>query len=141
LSIVLDASALVKLVVEEPGSAETRRIVREALARGSSVNAPDIALAEALNALWKHGVLIQDLDEEEFRGAVNDLLALWSRIATHRSDSLAPRAVEIAVEHRVTVYDALYLALAESTNSTLLTFDEELKRVARGIGIAVAVSP
>jgi len=138
LSIVLDASALVKLVVEEPGSAEIRRIVREALARGSSINVPDIALAEALNALWKHRVLIQDLDEEGFRGAVKDLLALWRRLAVHRSESLAPRAVEIAVERRVTVYDALYLALAESTNSTLLTFDGELKGVARSIGVAVA---
>jgi len=138
LSIVLDASVLVKIVVEEPGSAEARRIVREALARESIISAPDIALAEALNALWKHRVLIQDLDEEGFRGAVKDLLILWNRVAVHRSDKLAPRAAEIAVERRVTVYDALYLALAESTNSILLTFDEELKRLARSMGVAVA---
>jgi len=51
LSIVLDASALVKLVIEETGSLEARRVVREAFAYGLNINAPDIALAEALNAL------------------------------------------------------------------------------------------
>jgi len=138
LSIVLDASALVKLVIEETGSSEARRVVREAFAYGLNINAPDIALAEALNALWRHRVLIQDLGENEFRETVNDLIALWKRITVFKSISLASKAIEIAVKYRITVYDALYLALAISTNSTLLTFDEELRKIAKEIGVAIS---
>jgi len=87
--------------------------------------------------LWKHRVLLQDLDEDVFREAIDDLLALWNRITVYKSYSLAPKAIEIAVKYRVTVYDALYLALAISTNSTLLTFNEELRKIAKDIGIAL----
>jgi len=55
-----------------------------------------------------------------------------------KSVSLASKAIEIAVKYRITVYDALYLALAISTNSTLLTFDEELRKIAKEIGVAIS---
>jgi len=138
LSIVVDASALAKLVVEEAGSAEVRRVMREAFTYGWSINVPDIALAEALNVLWKHRALLQDLDENEFKEAVKDLLALWGRITVYKSYSLALKSIEIAVKYKITVYDALYLALSIATNSPLLTYDEELRKIAKDLGIAVA---
>ena len=46
------------------------------------------------------------------------------------------RAFEIALEHGLTVYDALYVAQAEKLGE-LLTSDEEQGEVASALGIAV----
>ena len=56
--MILDASVLVKLVITEPGSERARDIVRRALSEGEAMACPDIALAEALNALWKQHALL-----------------------------------------------------------------------------------
>ena len=49
--IVLDASFLVKLVVEEEGSKEARRLVRDWIGGGEVLATVDIALAEALRSI------------------------------------------------------------------------------------------
>jgi len=36
------------------------------------------------------------------------------------------RAIEIAFNHGITVYDAVYVALAETMGSKLVTYDKEL---------------
>jgi len=36
------------------------------------------------------------------------------------------RAIETAFNHGITVYDAVYVALAEATGSRLVTYDKEL---------------
>ncbi len=130
MSLVVDASALVKFVIEEHGSKEARREFKGAFKRGWKVCAPDIALSEALNALWKHHVLLNDLNDEAFWGAVEDLLMLWRGLTSCRTADIAHEAAEIAVKHRMTVYDALYLTLALKNNATLLSFDENLRKAA-----------
>ena len=137
MSLVIDASALVKIVIEEHSSKEARREFKEALEKGWKIFAPDIALSEALNALWKHHVLLKDLDEEGFWGAVEDLLMLWRGLASCRTTDIAREAVELAVKHRTTVYDALYLTLAVKNNATLLSFDENLRNVAEELGLSI----
>jgi predicted nucleic acid-binding protein len=42
------------------------------------------------------------------------------------SGKLAERTVEVAVEKEITVYDASYIALAESLNSKFYTSDKKL---------------
>ena len=44
-------------------------------------------------------------------------------------------SVELALEHKLTVYDALFLALAEGKNSTLITADRLLQRAAKKMGL------
>ena len=46
------------------------------------------------------------------------------------------RALEIALEHGLTVYDAIYVAQAEKLGE-LLTSDEERGKVAGSLGIKV----
>jgi predicted nucleic acid-binding protein len=61
-------------------------------------------------------------------GVAEPLLALIERIAmddrvTSSSMSLVSRAVEVAAEHRITVYDAAYVAAAEQVGATLVSCD------------------
>jgi predicted nucleic acid-binding protein len=44
-------------------------------------------------------------------------------------------AIELAEEHNVSAYDALYLAVARRTGAVLLTADEAMQRVADRLGL------
>ncbi len=136
--IVLDASFLVKLVVEEEGSEQAERLVLKWLSRGEKLTTIDIALAEAANALWKHYSIHRDLGLEEFKEAIKDLQLLWNKITHHPTSQLLPQAVEEAVSLNITVYDALYLSAAIRENAVLATFDSKLAEKAREKGLQVA---
>jgi predicted nucleic acid-binding protein len=45
------------------------------------------------------------------------------------------RALQLAREHRLSMYDAVYLAVAESTRSPLLTLDRRLADAAAAMGL------
>jgi predicted nucleic acid-binding protein len=49
--------------------------------------------------------------------------------------ALAPRAADLAAEHRISAYDACYLALADARSSHVVTLDERLVRRAREVGL------
>ena len=135
--IVLDASFLVKLVVEEEGSREARRLVREWVGGGEVLATVDIALAEALNAVWKHYRVIGDLDRDEAVEAAEDLLKVWGKLTVYQSYSVAEEAFQLALKEGVAVYDALYLQLALAERAGLATFDEKLARLAASRGVQV----
>ena len=128
--IVLDASFLVKLVIEEQSSTESRSFLKKALSLGEEAATVDIALAEVLNALWKHVTLIKDLDRDDYRNAVQDFLKLWSKLEVFSTYELASEATQIAFEDRITIYDALYITTALKLGAKLITFDSKLKEKA-----------
>mgnify|MGYP000297663756 CR=1 FL=1 len=53
-TMILDSNVLIKLIVNEPNSEKARRRIREVIEENFSLYTIDIALAESLNALWKH---------------------------------------------------------------------------------------
>jgi predicted nucleic acid-binding protein len=133
--IVLDASFLVKLVLEEDGSEKARSLIRAWAREGRTLLTVDSALSEALNAIWKHAVKVGDLNREEAMNSSRDLLMIWSKMRTYPSENIVVEALKLALEEGVTVYDALYIQLAESVNAALATFDKELSMVASRHGI------
>ncbi len=115
--IILDASALVKLVIKEGGSAKAVDGVDRAAVSGEVIAAPEIALAEALNAAWKHFSLAKDISRSELDEAAVQLSFVWSKIMHLDTRQLASAAIGIAVENRHSVYDTLYLAACKSNNA------------------------
>ncbi|MGB9728635.1 MAG: type II toxin-antitoxin system VapC family toxin [Thermoprotei archaeon] len=128
--IVLDASFLVKLVIEEQSSTESRTFLKKALSLGEEAATVDIALAEVLNVLWKHVTLIGDLGRDDYKNAVQDLLKLWPKLEIFSTYELAAEAAQIAFEDRITIYDALYITTALKLGAKLITFDNKLKEKA-----------
>ncbi|WP_181702265.1 type II toxin-antitoxin system VapC family toxin [Chthonobacter albigriseus] len=51
------------------------------------------------------------------------------------------RITALAVRHRLTIYDALYVDLAVRTNSVLASLDDAMLRAARTEGVAVLGDP
>ncbi len=84
------------------------------------LTAPTHLLLEAMNALWSHHATAERLHE-----ALGQLLGLRMTLIPPDA-ALLQRAAELAVSHRLTIYDAVFAALAESLDSDLVTDDRQL---------------
>lgn len=113
--IVVDASAITELLLQtELGTRVERRIYRD----DDDLHAPhllDVEILSALRRLVRAGEVLAERAEE----AVEDLGLL--RIIRHGHLDLAARAWEL--RENFTAYDAVYLALAESLDGTVVTCD------------------
>ena len=115
---VLDASAAVKLAVEEPNSALVRAMVG-----ATPVVAPELVLAEAANALWRkarQGAIAGT----EARAAQTGLAGLFTRLVPLRA--LQDQALDLALRSGHPIYDCFYVALAMREAVPLLTADRRL---------------
>ena len=128
--IVLDASFLVKLVITEEGSDKARKLMRQWVSSGEHLVVTEQALLEALNAIWKHSVKTGEIGEREALEAAEDLMAIWSKLDVIPVSGTVHEAFRLAMEERITVYDAAYLSLAMSRNAGLATFDKKLSKAA-----------
>jgi predicted nucleic acid-binding protein len=126
----------VKLVVSEPDSKEAQVAVRDFLERRFSLHTVDIALAESLNAIWKHTNVHADLDPHDARAAVRDLITIHDKLGVLVTSELAEQTITIAQSQDITIYDALYIAAARKLNGTLLTSDRKLYNTANSLANA-----
>ena len=92
MTLVVDASALVKLVLEEEHSEEFGKYFYTA-ALSEKIFSPDFALAEAFNAIWKHVKLLRDLGEPEGVKASRDLLKIWEKLNIYSFSRLSSQAL------------------------------------------------
>jgi predicted nucleic acid-binding protein len=120
--VVPDASVAVKSFLDEPGSAAARRLRDE---DGLDLHVPDIWYLEIGNVFWKR----RRRGEAGFTsGRLGELLELLAvvPVTAHPSRDLVHRSVGIALEAGLSVYDASYVAVAESQGATLVTADAHL---------------
>jgi predicted nucleic acid-binding protein len=117
--IVLDASVLIKLYINEEGS---RRAVA-AVKKAEALVAPDLLWSEAGNILWKY-VRRGDLDLDAGQSMLRDMLQM--PIAITASSGLVEQAFEIATQTDRTIYDSVYLALAVQAKAVILTADQRM---------------
>jgi predicted nucleic acid-binding protein len=121
--LVLDASALVDLLLARP---QAEQIGRHVADHTPEIHAPELIDLEVLSAL-RRLVSSGETSSERAAEAVDDLLAL--PIERHRHAPLLERVWELRAT--VTTYDASYVALAEALSdpaAALLTTDVRLAR-------------
>ena len=119
--IVLDASAIVELLLNTPaGRAIASRIDDPAI----GVHVPHLADVEVAQALRRYAS-DGELDAAAAADALTDLRAL--DLQRHAHEPLLDRVWQL--RHNLGAYDAVYVALAEVLDSTLLTCDHRLARV------------
>jgi predicted nucleic acid-binding protein len=123
MKYVIDSSVAFKWVVAEVDSDKACRL-REAYRNGiDDLHAVDIFVAEVANALLM----------AERRGRISDHTVLLADVLTtfpllQPSITLLPKLSAIVRMANVTVYDALYVALAEQQQCELVTADDKLIR-------------
>ena len=124
--LVVDASVAAKWVLHEADSDAARRIVEQA-----QLMAPDLLWAELGSLLWRR----QRNGELTAAQAREMLLTLRAfPIRTHGMFPLLPLALEIAMTIGHSVYDCVYLALADEEDCRVVTADRRLQN-------AVAAGP
>ncbi|MCC7409314.1 MAG: type II toxin-antitoxin system VapC family toxin [Phycisphaeraceae bacterium] len=117
--LVIDASVLIKLHIQEKGSQQAAEAVR----RARELYAPDLLWAEIGNILWKY-VGRGELKADAAQKLLADMMQMPIRIVP--SADLIDQAFAIAVQTHRTVYDSLYLAVAVAAKAVLLTADQRL---------------
>lgn len=122
--IVVDASALVELLLNTPRAPE----VRQALAAVGEGHAPELVEPETLGAV-RRWLARGWISTEAGERAVRELGEL--ALVRHRHGALRDRIW--ALRDRCSTYDACYVVLAEALDARLLTADMRLSRAARGL--------
>jgi predicted nucleic acid-binding protein len=118
--IVLDASALVELILNTPlGQAVAARIADPAEAI-HTVHLADLEVVQALRRLVRE----RRIDPQTAEAALGDYRAL--DLVRHAHEPLLDRGWEL--RGSVTAYDAAYAALGEALGTTVFTCDGPLSR-------------
>lgn len=113
--IVVDASAITELLLQ---TALGTRVEQRLYRKDDDLHAPHLLDVEVLSAL-RRLVHSGEILPERAAEAIQDLVLL--RVVRHAHLDLATRAWEL--RQNFTVYDAMYLALAESLDATVITCD------------------
>jgi predicted nucleic acid-binding protein len=116
--IVVDASALLEALLRTPAAESVERRLFDS---GQTLHAPhllDLEVAQVIRRYAANG----EIDDERGRAALADLADFPLRRYPH--DVLLPRVW--ALRNNLTAYDAVYVALAEALDATLLTRDQRL---------------
>lgn len=118
--IVLDASAVVELLLDTVTGRRVATLIEDAALGLHGPHLLDVEVVSALRRLVRDG----SLDDDEAQAAIGGLMAL--DLQRHSHEALLERAW--ALRAHVTTYDAVYVALAEALEATLLTCDSKLAR-------------
>jgi predicted nucleic acid-binding protein len=112
---VADTSYLVEGILRDASIFENETFV-----------APDIALYEVANTIWKHETLIGDLKDSSIR------LNMFAELVSNQTielvmpdKKLLDQTFQLSIRHRTPVYDAVFVALALRLGLELKTFDEK----------------
>ena len=135
--LYLDASALVKRYVAEPGSAEVSAAIAQAEVAGTAL----ISRAEVAAALAK-AVRMAALTQEEAWAGLQVFRNEWpDLVRVQMTEMVIARADAWAWEHGLRGYEAVHLAAASlwqdgmGERVTLATFGLRLWTVARRVGL------
>jgi len=130
LASVVDASAGIKLILEEPHTAIMRQYFDRLFDTPPvTIHVPDLFFAECANILWKT-VRRGDSTLMDSQRSLAFLSTL--RLPTTPSAELNERAIEIACQFGISSYDALYVTLAERLGLPLITADNRLSAAFAG---------
>jgi predicted nucleic acid-binding protein len=132
-SLVIDASVAVKWFMPEPHSINAISL----LETGSELLAPDLIFAECGNVLWKKW-LRQELEPTDIPAILGDLNRMNMRIVP--TFVLSEEASDIAITYRRSFYDSIYLALAVTTDSIMITADEKLRNALQNTPLAERIA-
>jgi predicted nucleic acid-binding protein len=117
LTLVIDASAAGRLLFDSA--------LDSALEGNSDLIAPDLIIAELLNARWKIA------RTGGFTPNVSSIIDFLGRVRILPSLPYAASAADLSERLNHPIYDCLYVAIAQQENVKLLTHDAHLARKLR----------
>ena len=121
--VILDASVILKWLVNEEGSAEAL-LFRESHVQGEErIIVPSLLLYEIANVLRHH----KDLPDEELL-SLFEILKDMELLTVNLSFAEFEETMLYARSKQISVYDATYVVLAKNLGCELITADKRLER-------------
>lgn len=122
--LVVDSSAAFKWFAprSELGRAQALVLLEKHRAQSLTLAAPTLLRLEVLNGFWKRGATAADL--EDIANTLDGFRLAWFELTA----ALSSAAAHAAAAHRLTVYDATFVALALQLDTELVTEDRALLR-------------
>ncbi len=118
---VLDASVVLKWFVEEEGSKQAAELLHEHVKGKVRIVVPDLLVYEITNALRFSG----GFSAREVREIIDALWALDLYIVAPQPDEMHS-ALTLSFSRGISVYDAVYVALAAELGLPFVTADRKL---------------
>lgn len=131
---VLDASAVIPLVLDEGETREIRGLYRELLHGESQLFAPELLYAECANVLWKY-VRWRGLSPIRSQRLLDEIREFVVQLSDLRTVSAA--ALHFGCETNMTPYDACYAVVAMQNKASLITADERFASQLKGSSVEV----
>jgi predicted nucleic acid-binding protein len=126
---VIDSSALVKYFSREPGWERVKLVMLE------GILTLDLSTKELANALWKK-VMRNQMSYDTAREIIKDIVES-EVLRVESQENYLLDALEMAVKANITIYDALFIALAKKKNLELVTCDSAQAEAAKMLGVKV----
>lgn len=119
---VLDTSVIAKWFFNEEGTDRAEALLAELLEGSARVQVPSSMFYELANVVWTQRN--KGFSEQQAR-------MVWAEVVTFPLSvtdwsELLPEALTFAIQHDVTVYDAVFVVLARQLGGDLVTADEAL---------------
>ena len=130
--VVLDASFVLKWVLNESDSSKALALLTEWASEGVVILAPALLAYEAANALYQH-VHSGEFSADAARQSLTDVILKGLTFDFSSDLALSMRAIELAGQYDLSAtYDSHYLALAEREGCEFWTADTKMWRAIRG---------
>ena len=127
MEILVDACAIMAVIVKEP---ERDSVIE--LTQNAVIVSPDIISYEIANALTKM-MKKKVIEKEHMVSAFSYFRKI--RIKTIEVD--LEKTLNIAWDYKIYAYDACYLEVAKRLNLPLLTFDGNMIKIGKEMGIGI----
>ena len=118
---VLDTSVVYKWYVEEEDTAKAIFLRDDFANRGIDTVIPDLLFHELANVLRYN----PRMERKEVEDIIENLSELGLEVVM-TAPTLTKEALKIAYDYQITVYDALYVALAQNLKFEFITADRKL---------------
>jgi ribonuclease VapC len=131
---VFDANAILDFVEAGPGFGTVERLLAEALHRRKSIAISTMNWGEVFYFLWTHR------GEDRARKVIATLAPLPISIVPVDL-ALALMAAEIKAVHKIPYVDCVAAALAQLSQSTLVTSDRDFEKLGRRVSVLWLARP
>ena len=127
---VVDASVAIKLFIEQEGSKQAEVLFARLITEpDTELYVPELFYAECANVLWQY-VRRADYPAAEAKASLLRLKALM--LQKKPIPELVNEALDIAIAHTISAYDACYVELSRRLKVPLVTADNKLIRALEG---------
>ncbi len=119
---ILDSSVIAAIFFKDEASERAAQV-----ARRFRLITLDLAVAEVANVAWKRVIFFDESKELMSIALKRSIDFITGACVVITSRELIESAFEIAMEEKITAYDALFIAASEREKAPLLTADRNLQ--------------